>query len=283
MSVRVVTDSTAYLPAEVAAGAGLSVVPLTITVSGREGREGLEVTPADVAAALSERRVSVSTSRPAPAIFAQTYRALLAGGASGVVSVHLSAKLSGTHEAALQAAAEFPDRVRVIDSATAGAALGLVALAASEAAAAGADLATVEARTRAVAAQTRTLFYVDTLEFLRRGGRISAASALVGTALAVKPILHVNDGAVVLLEKVRTTSRALTRLVELAVEAAGPSDVDVAVQHLGAADRAETMRADLVDRLGSRARASHVVEIGAAVAAHTGPGVIGVALRRAMP
>jgi DegV family protein with EDD domain len=283
MSVRVVTDSTAYLPADVAAGAGLSVVPLTVTVSGREGREGLEVMPAAVAAALGERRVSVSTSRPAPATFAETYRELLAGGATGVVSVHLSAKLSGTYEAATQAAAQFGDRVRVIDSATAGAALGLVALAASEAAATGADLDTVEAWTRAAASETRTLFYVDTLEFLRRGGRISATSALLGTALAVKPILHVNGGAVVLREKVRTTSRALTRLVELAVEAAGESDVDVIVQHLAAADRAEDMRAALVERLGARARASNVVEIGAAVAAHTGPGVIGIALRRARP
>jgi len=127
------------------------------------------------------------------------------------------------------------------------------------------------------------LFYVDTLEFLRRGGRISAASALLGTALAVKPILHVSGGEVVLKEKVRTAGRALARLIDLAAEAAGDSDVDIAVQHLGAADRAEALRDSLVARLGSQIRAATVLEIGAVVAAHTGPGVIGVAVRRYPP
>src|SRR3954465_1375862 len=94
------------------------------------------------------------------------------------------------------------------------------------------------------------LFYVDTLEFLRRGGRISAASALLGTALSVKPILHVVNGEVVLREKVRTTARALARLVDLVLEAAGDSDVDIAVQHLSAADRATALRDSLLARLG---------------------------------
>jgi DegV family protein with EDD domain len=124
------------------------------------------------------------------------------------------------------------------------------------------------------------VFHVDTLEFLRRGGRISAASALLGTALAVKPILHVSGGEVVLKEKVRTASRALARLADLAAEAAGESDVDVAVQHLAAQERAEALSASLIQRLGDRVRSVYVLEIGAVVAAHTGPGVIGVAVRR---
>jgi DegV family protein with EDD domain len=283
MTVRVVTDSTAYLPADVASSAGLRVVPLTVTIFGEDGREGVDVTPGDVAKALGERRVAVTTSRPAPAEFAAAYRELLDAGASGIVSVHLSSRLSGTHEAAAQGADEFDGRVRVVDSATAGMALGLVALAAVEAANAGGDVDTVSAAAEAAAAQTSTLFYVDTLEFLRRGGRISAASALLGTALAVKPILHVNGGEVVLKEKVRTAGRALARLIDLAAEAAGDSDVDVAVQHLGAADRAEALRDSLVKRLGPQVRDATVLEIGAVVAAHTGPGVIGVAVRRYPP
>ena len=280
MSVRVVTDSTAYLPAEVAASVRLRVVPLTVTISGLDGREGVDVTPSDVARALGERRVTVTTSRPSPSAFAEAYQDLLDAGATGVVSVHLSARLSGTYEAATQAAADFNGRVRVVDTATAGVAVGLAALAGAQAAGAGADVARVHEAAAAAAAASSTLFYVDTLEFLRRGGRISAASALLGTAMAVKPILHVSGGEVVLKEKVRTASRALARLVDLAAEAADSSDVDIAVQHLGAADRADALRAALVERLGDRVRTAYVLEIGAVIAAHTGPGVVGVAVRR---
>ena len=246
MAVRVVTDSTAYLPDPVAAAAQLEVVPLTVSISGLDGREGLDVSLDDVARALGERRVSVTTSRPAPAEFAAVYQRLLDDGADGVVSVHLSSRLSGTYESALLAAADFGERVAVVDSATAGMALGFVAMQAWEAADAGEDLTTVRAAALAATGRTSTLFYVDTLEFLRRGGRISAASALLGTALSVKPILHMVRGEVVLREKVRTASRGLARLADLAIEEARDSDVDVAVQHLGAADRAEALRDALV-------------------------------------
>jgi DegV family protein with EDD domain len=280
MAVRVVTDSTAYLPADVAEASNLYVVPLTVSVSGRDGREGVDVSPADVSGALAERRATVTTSRPSPAEFARAYQELLDGGATGVVSVHLSARLSGTHESATMAAADFDGQVGVVDAGTAGMGVGFVALAACEAAAIGGDVPAVRAAALAAAARTQTLFYVDTLEFLRRGGRISAASALLGTALSVKPILHVVGGEVVLREKVRTAGRALARLAELATDAAGQSDVDVAVQHLDALDRATALHDALRDRLGSRIRRAYLSEVGAVVAAHTGPGVIGVAVHR---
>lgn len=280
MAVRVVTDSTAYLPTDLAEASGVHVVPLTVTVSGRDGREGVDVSPADVALALSERRAPVTTSRPAPAMFSQAYQRLLEEGASGVVSVHLSARLSGTYESATMAASEFGDKVAVVDAATAGMGVGFVAMAALRAADAGADITAVRAVAETAAARTRTLFYVDTLEFLRRGGRISAASALLGTALSVKPILHVVGGEVVLREKVRTSARALARLAELAVEAAEQSDVDIAVQHLGALDRATALYDALLERLPGRVRQAYLSEVGAVVAAHTGPGVIGVAVHR---
>jgi len=280
MTLRVVTDSTAYLPATVAEAAGLRVVPLTVTVSGRDGREGLEVSSADVARALRERRVAVTTSRPAPTEFAAAYRELFEAGATGIVSVHLSARLSGTFESAELAAEEFGGRVAVVDSGSAGMAVGFVALAAAAVANAGGDLAAARAAADLAAKHLSTLFYVDTLEFLRRGGRIGAASALLGTALSVKPILHVVDGEVVLREKVRTSARALARLGDLVVEKAGDSDVDIAVQHLDASDRAQALYDLLLTRLGSRVRRSYVSEVGAVVAAHTGPGVIGVCVRR---
>jgi len=280
MTVRVATDSTAVLPAAIVADAGLRVVPLTVTISGEQGLEGVEVTPADVARALSERRHQVTTSRPAPAEFADVYKEMLATGASGVVSVHISSRLSGTYEAALLAAEEFGDRVCVVDSMTAGSGVGFVALAAAASARSGGDLAAARLAALSAADRVSTFFYVDTLEYLRRGGRITAASALVGTALAVKPILHVQRGEVVLKERVRTTARGLARLVELAVDVASGSDVDIAVQHLAASERAEALLAKLRAQLGGHLREAFLSEVGAVIGAHTGPGVIGVTVHR---
>ena len=275
MPVAVVTDSTAYLPAELTGG--ITVVPLTVMIDGVESAEGEQVGPAEVATALAERPAAVTTSRVAPERFATVYRHLLDAGASGVVSVHLSAKLSGTYEAAgIAAAAVDPKRVVAVDSGATGMGLGFCALAAHRAAAAGAELDLVATAARVARQHTTTLFYVDTLEFLRRGGRISAASALLGTALSVKPILSVADGVITVRDKVRTASRALQRLVDLAVAAAGDSRVDVAVHHLGAAERAHWVSEQLADRLAGQLDRQWTSQVGAVVAAHVGPGLVGV-------
>lgn len=281
MPVAVVTDSTAYLPSELHGTYELTVIPLTVVVNGTSGFEGSQVSPAEVARALGARRYRVSTSRPAPAEFVTAYRKLLEAGADGIVSLHISAKLSGTFEAATAAAAELGDAVQVVDSGTTAMGLGFAALATASAAASGADLFAVRDTALAHCAAVSTHFYVDTLEFLRRGGRIGAAEALLGTALAVKPILHVKDGAIVVRDKVRTAGRALAKLVDLSVEAAGPSGpVDVAVHHLAAPDRAGALAEEISMRLGDRLRGCYVTEIGAVVAAHVGPGVAGVVVHR---
>jgi DegV family protein with EDD domain len=271
MPIAVVTDSTACLPAELVAEAAVTVVPLTVVIDGVPGREGAEVTTDDVARALVARRVAVTTSRPSPAEFSAVYSRLLAGGADGVVSVHLSAKLSGTYDSAALAAADHPGRVAVVDSLSTGMGLGFAALHAR-----GADLAAARDAALAAVARTTTLFYVDTLEYLRRGGRIGAASALLGTALSVKPILRMVDGEIVVQDKVRTATRALGRLVDLAAEAAGESEVDIAVHHLAAPARAAELTEALTQRLGGRIRACYQTEIGAAVGAHVGPGLASV-------
>ncbi|WP_305788822.1 DegV family protein [Symbioplanes lichenis] len=280
MPVAVVTDSTAYLPSELHDAHDLTVVPLTVVINGDEGLEGCEVSPAEVARALGQRRVAVSTSRPAPGQFVAAYRKLLDAGADGVVSVHLSAQLSGTYDAAKLAAAEVGPAVEVVDSGTTGMGLGFAALAASEAAHRGASPAEVRNTATRHASQVSTLFYVDTLEFLRRGGRIGAAEALLGTALSVKPILHVVEGGIVVRDKVRTAGRALARLVDLAVEASGLGEVDIAVHHLAAADRAAALADAVTMRLGDRLRDCYIAEIGAVVAAHVGPGLAGVVVHR---
>ncbi|MDT4991635.1 MAG: fatty acid kinase fatty acid binding subunit [Actinoplanes sp.] len=280
MPVAVVTDSTACLPVELSGRYDLTVVPLTVVINGDSGLEGSEIAPAEVARALGGRRWDVSTSRPAPEQFVEAYRKLLEAGADGVVSVHLSAGLSGTVEAAQLAAVAFGPQVQVVDSRTTGMGLGFAALAAGRAAGEGVDLAAVRATAVEHAGRVSTLFYVDTLEFLRRGGRIGAASALLGTALSVKPILHVVDGRIVVRDKVRTAGRALTRLVDLSVEASGDGEVDIAVHHLGAPDRAAALADAVSMRLGDRLRDCYITEIGAVVAAHVGPGVAGVVIHR---
>jgi DegV family protein with EDD domain len=274
--VAVVTDSTAYLPAAVVAARGIRVVPLEVRLGERIGREGVDIDAAELSAALIDRHLDVQTSRPAAAEFVDCYRQALAAGADGVVSVHLSRELSGTWESARLAADEVgPDRVRVVDSRATGMGLGYAVLAAVDAADAGLSGAAVEAAAAAVAARCSMFFSVDTLDRLRRGGRIGAAAALLGTALGVKPLLHVSQGRILPLEKVRTTARAANRLVELAVTAAGAGPVDLAVHHLAAAERAEEVAARLRERI-PQANRLLVSEVGAVIGAHVGPGLLGI-------
>jgi DegV family protein with EDD domain len=274
--VAVVTDSTAYLPADVVEKLGIEVVPLYVVLAGRSGREGHDIGPTEVAQALAVRGQTVTTSRPSPGDFVATYRRCLDAGADAVVSIHLSAQLSGTWDAARSAAQQIGEHVvTVVDSRSTAMGTGFAVLAAAREAAAGAPPAQVAATSNRTAEGTRTLFVVDTLEHLRRGGRIGAAAAFLGSALSVKPVLHVDAGRVVPLEKVRTAARALNRLVALAVEAAGERDVWVAVHHLAAAERAERLAGELRERL-PRMHELYVSELGAAIGAHVGPGAVGV-------
>jgi DegV family protein with EDD domain len=281
--VAVVTDSTAYLPAEVVADLGIEVVPLYVVLAGRSGREGRDIGPRDVAQALASRGQKVSTSRPSPGDFVSAYRRCLDAGADRIVSVHLSAELSGTWDAARLAAQQVGEHIAtVVDSRSTAMGTGFAVLAAARAATKGAAADDVAAAARDTAAGTRTMFVVDTLEHLRRGGRIGAAAAVLGSALAVKPVLHMADGRVVPLEKVRTAARAQSRLIQLAVEAAGEAEVSVAVHHLAAADRAERLADELRERL-PRLRELYVSELGAAIGAHVGPGAVGVVVAPAAP
>jgi DegV family protein with EDD domain len=287
MSVALVTDSTASLPATTVARRGITVVPLQVVIGATAYDESVDdtvenrVTPKMLAEALSEW-VPVSTSRPNPEAILEVYDKLAAEGIDEIVSVHISAELSGTFESAQLAARRASVPVTVVDSRQVGMGTGFAVLAAADAIEAGADAETAAAAARTRAQNTTSLFYVDTLEYLRRGGRMGAAAALVGSALAVKPILTVDDGRVGPFEKVRTAAKALSRLEELAVEAAGDAEVDVAVAHLASPDRATALAERLADRLGSRLgeREISVGEIGAVLGAHVGPGMVAVAVAR---
>ena len=278
MPVAIVTDSTASLPPEVAVARGIVVVPLQVVIGATVYDEGADgATPDLVAAALKEWK-PVSTSRPGPAALLEVYEKAASDGATAIVSVHLSGDMSGTFESAQLAARDASIPVFPVDTRQVGVATGYAALAAADVVDAGgtAQEAATAARDRAEASSS--LFYVDTLEYLRRGGRIGAAAALLGGALAVKPLLQIEAGKVASLERVRTSARALARLEELAVQAAGEASVDVCVAHLANPDRAGQLTEKLAVRLEANLDGREVWcgELGAVLGAHVGPGMIAV-------
>jgi DegV family protein with EDD domain len=271
--VAIVSDSTAYLPEDLLIGTDIDIVPVQVIVAGRAMDETSD--------AISTQRVSealrawqpVTTSRPTPERFRQAFAKAAVDGATGIVCATLSAKMSATFESAWIAAREVDLEVRVVDSQTVAMGLGFAVLAGERAAREGASIDEVESLVRRKAHAATAMFYVNTLEYLRRSGRVSAARAAVGQALKVKPLLAVRGGEVVPLEKVRTSSKAIARMAELAVAAVhGP--VEVAVQHLDAQERA----ADLAGELHRQLPGTTIVQcpIGAVVAAHTGPGIVAV-------
>jgi DegV family protein with EDD domain len=257
----------------------LTVLGIPVLIDGAEYREGEDIGGEVIVRAIREGR-EVTTSGLPPEELRATYTRLLDEGASGIVSVHLSGRLSGTVAAAEAAAAGFGGRVAVVDSLGAGMGVGYPALAALDAAEQGAELLIAAAAAQTAIGRTSTYFYLDTLEYLRRGGRISAARAIVGTALSVKPILGVEDGRIDVVEKVRTPTRGLQRLAALAVADAGEAEVEMTVHHLAAERRAEALAGWLGERFEGRLRRIDVTEVGAAVGAHCGPGLVGVITRR---
>jgi fatty acid kinase fatty acid binding subunit len=273
--VHVVTDSTAGLSTHEVLRHPLTVVPVQVVIGGTSYDDG--TTSADAVAEALKTFTPVSTSRPSPQTFTDAYAACAAAGAESIVSIHLSGDMSGTVEAAMIGAKESPIPVRVIDSRSIAMGLGFPVLAAAAAAAAGKDQAAVEAAARTRLASISAYFYVDTLEYLRRGGRIGAAQALLGTALAVKPLLTISGGRIVPLEKVRTSSRAIARLADIAVQRAGDGPVQVAVHHLANLEKAHTLADGLAERLP---QAEEIVlrEVGAVIGAHVGPGLLAVVI-----
>ena len=272
--VAVITDSTSYLPPGWAAELGVRVVPVQVIVAGQAFDETEDAQAQRVAEALQSWQ-PVTTSRPSPARFTEAFRDAEAAGAQGIVVATLSSAMSATYESALLAAREAEIPVDVIDTRSIAMGAGFAVVSGARAAREGRDREVVARVVRARAAATHVYFYVDTLEYLRRGGRVSSARAAVGQALQVKPLLQVVDGHVEKVDQVRTASKALARLAELAVAAAGEQvDVDIAVQHLGAPERAAALAATIGERLPQ----ATVIEgtVGGVVGAHVGPGMVAV-------
>jgi DegV family protein with EDD domain len=275
--IGIVTDSTSSLAAVDADREHIAVVPLQVIIGAEVFTEGEDVTSDMIAGALAAF-VPVSTSRPAPEDFLAVYERLAAEGAEAIVSVHLSSRMSGTLDSARIAATQASVPVTCIDSTQVGIATGFAAGRAAQARDAGVDAAGVAEAARRAGESSTALLYVDTLEYLKRGGRVGAAAALIGSALAVKPILTITDGVVVPLERVRTQAKALARLEALAVEKAAACEdgFDIGVQHLASLATATGVAARLATAL--ERDSIPVDEVGAAIGAHVGPGMIAVSI-----
>jgi len=274
-TVAVVTDSAASLPRGLAEQWGVRVVPLQVIVDGVSYAEGAEITPDEVLAALTSGR-HVTTSQPSAAAFQDAYEHAAAAGAPAIVAVVLSGKLSGTASVAQAAAESSPVPVTVVDSETVAMAAGFAAIAAAALAATGADAAAVAAEAHKVASSSVCMFTVDSLDHLRRGGRLSPAAAAVGKVLGVRPVLELRDGEVVLLDRVRTTARARAALVECAEEAiAERLRPAIAVMALGDGDYAEEA-ARAIEAASSRVAMTVRTTVSAVLSAHAGPGALAV-------
>ncbi|WP_110204981.1 DegV family protein [Nocardioides daejeonensis] len=280
--IAIVTDSPASLPEEVVEEHGIFVVPLQVIIGATSYDEGVDegASPAMVAQALREF-TPVSTSRPSPARMLEIYADIAEQGYEEIVSVHLSGEMSGTFDSALVASRTAVVPVHPVDSRQVGPATGYGAVAAAVAVASGASAAEAALAARQRAEASTSLFYVDTLEYLRRGGRVGAAAALLGGALAVKPLLRVSDGKIDSFEKVRTAGRALARLEEHAVQAADEQPVEVTVAHLASPERAEALAAKLAGRL-DLVTPVRIAELGAVLGAHVGPGMVAVCVAPAL-
>ncbi|MGX6449828.1 DegV family protein [Patulibacter sp. S7RM1-6] len=279
MPVAVVTDSTHYLPRELVAERAISEVSLYVT-RGDEAERELDIVDLDAFyAGLREQRDLPSTSQPSPGDVLEVYEPLLQGGYD-IVSIHLAGGISGTVETARQAAAmaaaDAPGRrIEVIDSRLACGALGLPVLTAAAAAAGGGDVDAVAGRAQETidSMLRKFVFAVDTLEYLRRGGRIGSAQAWIGGALKIKPILTL-DGEITPIERVRTSRRAFDRMLAVAEQLKADGSTAWCVQHIQAPEEAARLAAAAAEILGTPPL--FVSEIGPVIGAHVGPGLMGL-------
>jgi DegV family protein with EDD domain len=278
MTIRIVTDSSCDLPEALVAELGIDVVPLTIRFGSEELVDRRDLTPSQFWARCASSTELPSTAAPAPGAFEEVFRKAAADGAEGVVCVNLSSKLSATGESAQAAARAVADvvPVQVVDSLSVTLGLGMIAVESARRAAAGATLEEIVALAEDMARRTKVFGSLDTLEYLKRGGRIGAAQALLGSILSIKPVIEVVDGKVEPGPKQRTRSRSLQWLADKVGEYKGAENL--AVLH-GDAPDVEAL-VGLLDPHYPRDRIV-VGQLGAVVGAHTGPRTIGVAFQTA--
>ena len=275
---EIVCDSTAYLPPDLVAERGIHLVDLYVGLDGDLRRESEIGDYGEFWERLGASSAKVSTSQPSLGDFTEVYEPLLEGG-SDIVSVHISAGISGTAKAAEQARDKLAadgkggERIRVFDSRTAAGGVGLCALAAAAAAAEGADGETVFERTAEAREALKIWFAIDTLEYLRRGGRIGRASGWLGTTLKIKPILTLEE-EITPVERVRTRAKSLDRLRGYARQRRDAGADGWVVQYIRDRETADALIEDCLEMFGRDP--AFVSEVGPVLGAHVGPGMIGV-------
>ena len=277
--VAVVTDTTGYLPADVVEANQITLVSLYINWGSQRTERDADITDYDAfMESLRGGEQLPTTSQPSVGDFVAAYEPLLADGCD-VVSVHISGGISGTVESARQAAQALErdgkggERVHVVDSATAAGGQGIVALGAARSAQRGNGVERVLTDTQATRDALKMWFAVDTLEFLKRSGRIGGAAAWIGTTLRIKPILTL-EAEITPVERVRTSKRAFERMVDYARQRKDSGADGWVVQHIQARDQAERLVAECRELFGNEP--VFVSEVGPVLAAHTGPGLLGV-------
>lgn len=274
--VAIATDSTSSLTQAMGQERGIHVVPVSVTFGTQTYRDGIDLDADQFYRLLRDSERLPTTSQPTPADFVQTYSSL-SEQAEAIVSIHISHKMSATLDSALSARRELPHvPIYVIDSHSVSIGLGLMAIAAARAAAAGQDAATVARLVEGLIPKMNIIFTVETLEYLYKGGRIGGATALLGSALNIKPVLYVKDGRIEPLERPRTRKRAVERVLDLMAERVGSSGaVHASVLHCAAPDEAQTLAGQVAARF-------HCVELlaveaGPIIGTHAGPGTLGIA------
>lgn len=270
---RVVADTTCGLPPELYRRLNIPMIPQVINFGAESYREGVDMDAAGFMARLRTGKELPKTAAPYPGDFIQVFKQCADAGES-VVCIHPSADVSGTVRSADIAKQDFPDTdIRIIDTRTIAGPLASIVLAADALAKQGASADEVEALVRSLMPRARIYFLVDTLEYLRRGGRIGGASALVGTVLQIKPILTFREGRIDQFEKERTKKKALARIKELILAEAAPGpEAQVTVMHADARGEADELAADLRKSLNTGE--VPVMDLVPAIITHAGPGAL---------
>lgn len=276
--IRVVTDSTGYLPQEVIDSHGIHVVPLNVHFEdGSVFQEGIDLTNQDFYRMLATCKQLPTTSQPSPALFKSVFEELTRNGDQVICTV-ISSEMSGTYQSAVEARRNLPGAdISIVDSQMVAAGLGFLTLTAAEMAEDGCSMHEIISRIEQMKEEIRIYFAVDTLEYLQKGGRIGTASAMLGTLLKVKPILTIRDGIVQPVDKVRSRCRAVQRLVDELVAYVGDRQpTQIILMHSRAFGDAEALKAELQNKL--KCSRIYITEVGSIVGTHAGPGVIGGAV-----
>ncbi|MFN8482595.1 MAG: DegV family protein [Anaerolineae bacterium] len=272
MAVHVVADSASDIPQVVAEMLGITQVPVLVQLGDETFRDRVDLQPAEFYDRVVNSKIAPKTAANAPGIYSEVFERLTANGDS-VVCVTVAAKLSGIYNSARIGAEGFGDRLRLVDTTSVSMGEGLIAIQAARAAQQGASLDEAAALCSRLAPKTHVWAALNTLEFLHRGGRLSATQAFVGSLLQVKPILDIHNSDVAVVERIRTMRKAIDKLVEL-VTTAGPAD-EMCILYSGSKDLADEVRARLADHFPTNKM--FIAQAGPSIGTHAGPGAVGVA------